>query len=492
MAGRAPRPFSQIPGPSPAPGGWRENAHGFVADPLPYMNALCSQYGPLAALVQGGNGAIMFPGSDCPGTVFAFGPALNRHILTSTQLFHSGPIIGPIFGAWRTDPRAEVLRRVGTGLFSLNGEEHQRQRRLIQPAFHRREIDLYAHEMIRLTHELLADWPTVHTMDFQRLMFSHTLRVAGRTLFGRDFAGDAERLASTIQRWLELIPIVSIDADPAQVEAFLALSASLDADIRAIIREQRASEQPAQHVLASLIHVHDADGDALTDDELIGHINILLTAGHETTANVLSWTIFLLAQHPDVQRQLQHELDEVLAGSEPSTEAFSRLPTLENVIRESMRLLPPVTMGSRVTAAPAELAGYELPPGTEVVFSHYHTHHDPSLYPQPKDFLPDRWQHLQPDPYTYLPFSAGTKMCIGAPFALMEIRIVLAMLLQRFHFAVPEDAVIERHVWVPLRPDHMPIIAARRDLHMPLRAVAVRGGVCDMVRFPSLKHTAHV
>lgn len=474
--------FADLPSLPRIADNWEGNALAFTRDPLTYMNRLAS-LGPVSALVEGGNGAIMYPDTGCDGTVFVFGPELNRQVLTQTDVFLSGPIIGPVFGKWKHDPRMSMLQRVGTGLFSLNGAEHQRQRRLIQPAFHRKQIDQYHTSMVSIAEETLRTWQAGQRIDFQREMFAHTLTVAGRTLFGQDFSGDADHLGTIIQHWLELIPLVAVSPADSDMEEFLDLSRQIDEEIRALIASKRTGQSGGHDVLGDLVTMTDDEGGQLSENELIGHINILLTAGHETTANALSWTIFLLAQHPHVMHAVMDELDQVLGDCLPTLESLGRLQLLDHVIRESMRLVPPVTIGARVMAADAVVGGYSLTRGTEIVFSHYHTHHDPTLYPEPMSFRPDRWLTIQPDAYQYLPFSAGTKMCIGAPFALLEIKTTLAMMLQRFSFRVGDNAVIDRLVWVPLRPDNMPIVLHERDARFDHPSV-VFGNIHDMIAFP--------
>ncbi len=483
MSSNGLKPFAAIPAPPPDQGGWKANALRFTRDPLPYMDDLLQNYGQVSALVQGGNEGIMFPGQGCPGTVFAYGSDLNRQILTQTDIFHSGPIIGPIYGTWQDDPRRAVLRRVGTGLFSLNGEEHQRQRRLIQPAFHRKRIDTYLDTMVQIAEQTVSQWHPGQYLDFQREMFQHTLTVAGRLLFGQDFSASADHLGNVIQRWLELIPLVSIEASPEDTEAFLSLSEQIDDQIRDLISWKRTHSETQTDVLAELIHTRDEDGGSLSEDELIGHINILLTAGHETTANALSWTVFLLSQHPHVMNELYSELQSVCRGSVPTLDQLGQLQVLDRVIKESMRLLPPVTIGSRVTAVATELGDFEIPVGTEIVFSHYHTHHDQAIYEQPSRYIPDRWLGISPTPYQYLPFSAGAKMCIGSPFALLEIKATLAVMLQRFRFKLQEEAQIDRFVWVPLRPAHMPFMLCAQDGNFEASKSIVRGNIVEMVEF---------
>lgn len=475
--------FNRIPAPPADPEGWRGNALRFTKDPLTYMNRLRDEYGPVAALVQGGNEGIMFPGEDCPGTVFVFGPELNRAVLTQPDIFHSGPIIGPIYGTWSDDPRRSVLRRVGTGLFSLNGSDHQRHRRLIQPAFHKLKLDAYAGDMTRIAEQTVSEWLPGQVLDFQKQMFEHTLTVAGKTLFGQDFTRTAEHIGRTIQRWLELIPLVSIDSTQAEMDEFFDLCQRLDHEIRSIIEAKRHSDAQHDDVLSALIEVRDSDGDSLSEDELIGHINILLTAGHETTANVLSWTVFLLAQHPQTLVRLLLEIDAEAGSDRPTPEVIGQMPFLDRIIRESMRVFPPVTIGSRIAMRDVVLDSIEIPAGSEVVFSHYHTHHDAAVYDAPARFDPSRWETIQPSPYEYLPFSTGVKMCVGAPFAMMEIKLTLVTFLQRFVFQVVDDAVINQHVWVPLRPDHMPLWVFNRGDVFDVKRVPVQGSVLDMVQF---------
>jgi cytochrome P450 len=476
--------FADLPSLPRDPAGWEGNAVSFTRDPLTYMNALVA-LGPVSALVEGGNGAIMYPDEGCDGTVFVFGHALNRQVLTSTDVFLSGPIIGPVFGEWKHDPRMAMLQRVGTGLFSLNGAEHQRQRRLIQPAFHKKQIEQYHETMVAIALRTMQDWQPGEHLDFQREMFAHTLTVAGLALFGQDFSDGADHLGNIIQHWLELIPLVAVSPTDHDMEEFLDHSRRIDEQIRDLIDAKRSTAGAGHDVLGDLVAMTDDDGGRLTENELIGHINILLTAGHETTANALSWTIFLLAQHPDVMAAVSEEIDRELGAGQmpPSLEQLGRLTFLDRVIRESMRLVPPVTIGARVMGADADVGGYSLRRGTEIVFSHYHTHHDPAIYADADAFRPDRWLTIQPDAYQYLPFSAGTKMCIGAPFALLEIKTTLAMLFQRFSFRVQDGAHIDRLVWVPLRPNHMPIILHPRSARFDT-PVTISGNILDMMRIP--------
>lgn len=220
----------------------------------------------------------------------------------------------------------------------------------------------------------------------------------------------------------------------------------------ALIARKRATSGDHQDVLATLIHVRDEDGTRLTDSELLGHTFTLLIAGHETSSNALTWTLFLLAQHPRVYADVVDEVTSVLGGAAPRLEHLARLPLLDRVIKETLRLLPPASVTSRISTAPFQIGPYVAPKGAFITLSQYVTHRLPDLYPQPYRFKPERWETFDPSPYEYLPFGAGTHMCIGMSFALMEIKLVLALLLQRFRLELPAQTQVNHHVKVTLAP----------------------------------------
>jgi cytochrome P450 len=218
--------------------------------------------------------------------------------------------------------------------------------------------------------------------------------------------------------------------------------------------------------------------------ELIGQAVHFFAAANHTTKDSLTWTLFLLAQHPEVMADLHDELHGTLRGGAPTVEQLARLPLLERVIRESLRLLPPVSYYSRGNVEPARLGPYSLRKGTTVVLSHYVTHHMPDLYPQPERFLPDRWRSINPSPYAYLPFGAGPRMCVGATFAMQTLKIALAVILQRFRLEVVPDARIDRQVTTTLWPRHgLPMRLHRQD--RGFTSTPVCGNIHEMVDLPS-------
>ncbi|HRJ75487.1 MAG TPA: cytochrome P450, partial [Anaerolineales bacterium] len=201
---------------------------------------------------------------------------------------------------------------------------------------------------------------------------------------------------------------------------------------------------------------------AFTDDEIVGHSAIFFTAGHETSSNALAWTFFLLSQHPHVMEKLRLEIDRVLGSASPSIDHLKHMPYLDAIVKESLRLMPPAPLSARMVAQPVEVGGYQLPVGTEVVFSAFHTHRDASIYENPNQFIPERWEKINPTAYEYIPFSTGIRSCVGMPLALMEIPIILAMVFQKFRLELSANVI--PHIGLTMSPKHgMPMMIQPKD-----------------------------
>jgi cytochrome P450 len=218
----------------------------------------------------------------------------------------------------------------------------------------------------------------------------------------------------------------------------------------------------------------------MSDAELVGQTNILFVAGHETTTNSLTWTLFLLDQHPEVHAALLEELEGELKGAAPTLEQLERLPLLERVVKESMRILPPVPMAFRVSNAPFEMGGYAFGAETMIHYSPYITHRLPDLYPEPARFLPERWSRIDPPVYGYIPFSNGPRRCIGATMALLEIKLMLSMLLPRFRLSLRPGTRVDPLVRATIRPKGgLPMRIQAQDKRF--ERSAVRGAIRDVV-----------
>lgn len=462
---------AHIPGPRPMRiAGRLGNTVRFFRDPFSYLRAIHQAYGPIAAFIE-----------NTPHWVFALGPEYNRYLLTNPDIFYSNL-------AFLSAPPDSALQHLTAGLLSMNGDQHKCHRRLMMPLFQKRQVDTYRDDIVAITQQSLDSWPSGRRLDIARAMRMLTLRIVCTILLGIDPDRDLRSVIAPLLQWAASFTSVGVHLLPKDLpltpyRRFRRSSEHLEILLRAIIAEKRANGAGRRDVLTLLVQAHDEDNIGISDTDLIGHANLLFLAGFETSANALIWTLFLLSQHPQIQADLLDELDGVLRGAAPTVEQLSQLPLLDRVVKESMRVLPPVAYTERMGAQPFELGPYTLPKGAYVGFSAYMTHHLPELYPEPERFFPDRWLSIDPSPYEYLPFGAGNRMCLGAAFAMLEIKLLLAMILQRYRLEMPPHTTVDYQFRITLTPKReLPMLVYPQDRQ--LRHTPVRGAIRLMVDLP--------
>lgn len=471
--------IEKLPGPKPMPiVGWRGNMLQFLRDPLTYLDSAYHTYGNVVAFARGGNSNLLSSVDKCPGTIFAFGPANNQAILTQTDVFQMSPMTTTKLGHTPTT-------RLLSGIFSMNGSKHRQQRRLMMPAFHKKRIETYRDDMATITNHMMQDWRVGSSRDIHADMMELTLQIACKTLFGVNIAAGDQNIGEMMHVWTKsnLNPLImaKVDLPGTPYRKFTDMSTKLDSALDGILERKRKGDDDGD-VLSMLVHTRDENGEQMTKDELIGQANILFFAGHETTANALTWTIFLLNHHPEIYTRVMQELDSVLNGEAPTLEQLGQLEFLDRVVKESLRILSPVPFLLRVVAEEIELEGYRIPVGTEVIYSPYITHHMPEIFPDPKRFNPDRWLTINPSAYEYLPFGAGVRMCIGASFAIMEAKMVLAMMLQHYHLALSPDARVDRSVMLTMSPKKgLPVQIQPQQRQFAPNGTALQGNLGEMV-----------
>ncbi|HXO45170.1 MAG TPA: cytochrome P450 [Candidatus Cybelea sp.] len=367
--------------------------------------------------------------------------------------------------------KSELTRRItrrmlGQGLLISEGDFWRRQRRLAQPAFHRSRTNDYASTMLDIAQAHIGDWRDGEQRNIAQEMTALTLDIAVRTLFGTTLPGEARQVGHamtflmrySLRRNRLPFRVPENWPTPANRRANRELQ-FIDSLVYRIISERRAEGNSSVHndLLALLMGAMDEDGSQMTPQQLHDETMTLFLAGHETTAQMLGWTWYALSQNPAVESRLHEELHGVLGGRPPGATDFPRLPYLQAVMSEVLRLYPPAYVLARETVEPCEIGGYQLHLGSTVVLSQWITHRDPRYYDDPEVFRPERWLDGLADrlpPGAYFPFGDGPRRCIGQGFALLEAAIVTATIAQKFSFRMVPGHTVVPEPLVTLRPRH--------------------------------------
>ena len=360
-------------------------------------------------------------------------------------------------------------RLLGNGLLTSEGAMHLRQRRLMQPAFHRERIVGYGQTMVTYADRARRDWRDGETLDVAQEMTRLTLSIAGKTLFDVDVekqAAEVGRAMNDVMEsfWTTMLPFVNLlERMPIpKLRRAKAARGRLDTIIYGMIAERRASGRDHGDLLSMLLNAQDEEagedaGGGMTDKQVRDEAMTILLAGHETTANALTWTWYLISQSPDVEAKLHEEIDRVLQGRLPGVADLPALAFTEKIVAEAMRLYPPAWIVGRRAIAAFPIGEYVAPPRTIMIMSPYILHHDPRYFPDPDRFHPDRWT---PDfkatlpQFAYFPFGGGPRRCIGESFAWMELVLVVATIAQHWKLALVPGHPVEPQPVVTLRTKH--------------------------------------
>ena len=370
----------------------------------------------------------------------------------------------------KADLEMELMGKfLGNGLVTNNNwDSHKRQRKLAQPAFHMQRIAGYADTIADYTDAMLNEWQAGEVRDISEEMRQLTMYVVSKTLFDADRDGLATAVheigeaMDTFQRYTDDffgLPIqIPMWVPTRKNRQFKAAKQFMDETLYEIIRQRRASGEDKGDLLSMLLMSQDDDGSGMSDQQLLDEVITLFAAGHETTSNALTWTWYLLSQHPEIMAKVQLEVDTVLDGRLPTLADLRELPYTLMVIKESMRVYPPVyALNGRIANEDVQIGDYLIPEGSYVVVSPWELHHDPRLFEQPERFDPERFS-AENEPkiprYAYLPFGAGPRVCIGNSFAMMEAHLILATMVQRFNFTLLPEQVIELQPQITLSSKH--------------------------------------
>jgi cytochrome P450 len=420
------------------------NFKAFRRDSLAYLQKATSEHGDVVYLRFG------------PQDVFFLNhPDYIKDVLvTHHQSFMKG----------RALQRAKRL--LGEGLLTSEGDFHRRQRRLAQPAFHRGRIASYGTVMTDYAARTAARWHDGQTLDISQEMMRLTLAIVGKTLFDTDVEAEADEIGAALTAVMELFDFLLLPFSELlekfplpHVRRFQKAKERLDETIYRIIEERRRSNEDRGDLLSMLLSARDEEGDGgqMTDLQVRDEVMTLFLAGHETTANLMTWTWYLLSEHAEVEAKLHEELDAVLGGRQPTVEDVPSLRYTEMVVAESMRLYPPAWAIGRLALHNHEVGGYIIPAKSLVLLSPYVTHRDERYFPDPTRFDPERWtpeaKESRPQ-FAYFPFGGGTRRCIGEGFAWMEAILLVASLARNWRMRLVPGHRVETLPVITLRPKH--------------------------------------
>ncbi len=373
---------------------------------------------------------------------------------------------------------AEGLRElVGDFLLTTDGKDHDRQRRLLQPAFSRRRVEYYTGMIVQYTREAVDRWQPGMEVDLASEMQALILRMIIKILVNIDVLKEETNIAETIDGMIsnpisviEGLLNLPLDLPFTPFGKRMTATRKCDAFINGLIERRLADTHDVGDILSILLSAEEENGNKITRKEARDALVSLIAAGHETSTNTLIWTIYLLSEHPAVFEKVRAELRTVLGGRDPDLSDLPQLTYLDQVIKESMRLYPSGWVQGRCAVEDFELDGYRFPAGTLLMFNQWVLHRHPDLWEDANIFRPERWDPLQSQKalkWAYFPFGGGSRMCVGKSLAQLELFLVLPMILQRYFPRVLPDHVVE-----PL-----PLITLRSKYGLPVRLEPVKDAI---------------
>ena len=356
---------------------------------------------------------------------------------------------------------------LGNGLFVSEGDFWLRQRRMMQPAFHRQNLEEMIPAIVKTTTELLTRWQTIaeqgESIDIFQEMTKLMMNISATTMFGVDIADDIQSLADALKTAQEYVYyqgwdyLEQLDTQDAEKNEFQKAIETIDQIVYRIIREGRQNPQNNTNLLSILLAASDeATGNKMSEEQLRDEIVGLLAGGQSTNAIALTWIFYTLAMHPDAEQRIYTELTEVLGQRSPTFQDLSNLSYTRQVIDEVLRLYPPSWLTARRSIKSDEIAGYHIPENAEVFICPYIVHRHPSFWENPEQFNPERFapgHFTNRSHFAYLAFSGGPHICIGSNFSTMALQTILALIMKTYRLSLTSNAIIEPQPQILLQPE---------------------------------------
>jgi len=355
---------------------------------------------------------------------------------------------------------------LGRGLVTNDGKSWLHQRRLMQPAFHRKRLAAFGSLMTDATVMMLDQWQDfaerAQQLDIAAEMLRLTLRIVGQALFNIDLSDETRIVGQALITVNKLLsdyiyaPFPPLNVPTSRNRPIQTAFRTLDQVVQGIINQRRQQNMDTDDLLSMLLSVRDEEtGQRMNDQQVRDEVMTLLIAGYETVSTALVWTWYLLSQYPEMEHRLHSELDIVLRGDLPTVEHLVELPYTRMVIEEALRLYPPAWIFGRKAIADDKIGGYSIPANSMIVLSPYITHRHPALWEHPEVFDPERFtpeRSAGRPPFAYFPFGGGPRMCIGNNFALMEMQLILATVAQRYKLRLVPGHTVEPEALLSLHP----------------------------------------
>jgi cytochrome P450 len=367
---------------------------------------------------------------------------------------------------------------LGQGLLTNDGQSWLHQRRLMQPAFHRKQLATFGVLMTGATESLLERWQDIATreqfLDVSTEMMRLTLRIVGQALFSIDLSNEADTVGQAFTALMRPLmdyiyhPVPPLTFPTPRNRRIQQSIRTLDGVVQDIITERRQGDDKGDLLSMLLVARDEETGEGMNDRQVRDEVMTLLLAGHETTSNALTWTWYLLSQHPDAESRLHAELEQVLGGRTPTVEDLPRLVYTRMVLEETLRLYPPAVGFNRKALADDEVGGYDVPANTLIWLSPYTTHRHPDFWEHPDVFDPERFspeRSAERPHFAYFPFGGGPRLCIGSNFAMLEAQLILATIAQRYRLHLLPGHQVEPQVLLSMRPRHgLPMTLLEREV----------------------------
>ena len=349
---------------------------------------------------------------------------------------------------------------LGDGLLTAVQPEHLKHRRLVQPAFHRSRIDAFGDVIVGYTRDRVESWAPGSTIDVHHETMQLALEIVARTLFGSDLSHEKQTISDALDDALEVFPLMLMPFSELienlplpPILRFKRARAQLDRVVYDMMREHRADGEDRGDLLSMLMESREEDGTRFTDVQVHDEALTILLAGHETTANALAWTFYLLQRNPEIEEKLYAHVVAVLGDRDPAVEDFPKLEYVRAVVSEAMRIYPPAWLTGRRALEDTTIGDYAVRKGEIVLVSQYVTHRNPRYWDDAERFDPDRWLAGPPkEKFAYFPFGGGNRLCIGERFAWLELILAVSTMVRRVRFERIDALDVDPEPLVTMRP----------------------------------------